>query len=88
MCLTSVLFRVQYFVLNASLVEQTGEQLALFNADGSNKNRLTKFVLFFNVIYYRNELCLFRLVNKVCLVLTNHLAVCRNGNNCQVVGIH
>ena len=45
-------------------------------------------MFFFNVFNYGSELCLFRLVNEVCLVHTNHFAVRRNWNHCKVVGVH
>ena len=45
-------------------------------------------MFFFNVVHNGSELCLFRLINEVSLVVTNHFAVCRNWNHCKVVGVH
>ena len=61
--------------------------LALFNADGSNKNWLTLRITPHNVVDNSTEFGIFRLENKVGFIVTNNIAVGRNWHHVQIVRI-
>ena len=70
MCFAAVLLCVQHFVLDTALVELTRKELALFHADGSDKNRLTIFILLSNFINNSSELCIFIFIDEIGLIET------------------
>ena len=62
--------------------------LALFNADGSDKNWLTLGVATHNVVNNCAKFGIFRLENKVSFIVTNHIAVGRNRHHVETVRVY
>ena len=86
--LASVLFCVQHFVLDATLIQFARQQLALFDADRTDQNRLTRFVPCFDVVHHGGKLCCFRLVDEVGVVNSHHGTVSWNWHHLQAVCVH
>ena len=86
--LASVLLGVQYLVGDAVLQQVSRQHFALFDADGADENWLPLFVAGLNVGNYSLELGFLRLVNEICLIKSNHLAVRRDRHDLQLVGVH
>ena len=86
--LTRVLFCIQHFVLDATLIQFARQQLALFDADSADQNWLTCFVSCLDVVDHRSEFCCFRLVDEVGIIHSNHGAVSGNWHHLQAVRVH
>ena len=83
-----MLFCVQHFVLDATLIKLARQQLALFDADSADQDRLACFVPCFDVVDHSSELCCFRLVDEVGIVHSNHGAVGWNWHHLKAIRIH
>ena len=73
---------------NSTLGKKHRKVLALFNAGGTNKNRLTLGVTLNDVFNNHVELDLFVFIDQVRLVGANHWLIGRNWNNAEFVGGH
>ena len=73
---------------NSALGKQRREVLALFNAGGSDQNRLTLRVTIHDVFNHHVELDLFVFINQVGLVDSNHWLVGWDWNYAEFVGAH
>ena len=87
MCFAAVLLCVQHFVLDTALVELTRKELALFHADGSDKNRLTIFILLSNFIDNSSKLCTLIFVDEVGLIETLNRFIGGNRDNSKLIGV-
>ena len=83
---TRMLLSVQNLVWNLTFFEHPRQKLGLLNRCGTNQNRLSSRVAFFNIVNDRSELAGLGRVDQVALILTNHRTVRRNRNNTDLVG--
>ena len=82
-----MLLGVQNRMTNAAALEHTGQQLALFNGNGADKNRLPFFVTGDDLLDDRAELSGFGLVHRVVVIDADHGQVRRNLDDVQRINV-
>ena len=86
--LARVLFGIQHFVFNSTLLQLAGQHFTLFHTHRAHQNRLALFMAGHDVINDRRKFGLFGLEDQVGFVSAHHLAISGDRHDIQAVGVH
>ena len=75
-------------MLNSALNEFPRQVLALLNADSSHQDGLPESITSSNIFYDSAELGVFRLIDEICCIIANNIAVSRNWHYLEAVRIY
>ena len=86
--LARVLFGIQHFVFNSTLLQLAGQHFTLFHTHRAHQNRLALFMAGHDVINHRRKFGLFGLEDQVGFVGAHHLAISGDRHDIQAIGVH
>ena len=75
-------------MLNSALNEFPRQVLALLNTDCSHQDGLPERITSSNIFYDSAELGVFRLIDEICCIIANNIAVSRNWHYLEAVCVH